>query len=231
MYCSTQFWESYLYESMKHGSITYGHAVLKGQRLLTWMFGGGSTMLVIFWLQWSDAAIKCLALIQGLYMNLVYIQSAHAKGTLLSYCTFYVHSILVMNSRLKMQTVLPKLLSSCMRLSTEVHLSRQERMASSFSVCCFHTCHNFHCVQAANFSPKALRSRTHFSVHGRGYPQASTFCSVMKSFISPIGLLLLFSCIQHISCLHLDWSVFFISICIFFLHPSFMLRNHTVRLK
>lgn len=64
MYGSTQFWESYLYGSMKHGSITYGHAVLKGQRLLTWMFGGGSTMLVIFWLQWSDAAIKCLALIQ-----------------------------------------------------------------------------------------------------------------------------------------------------------------------
>lgn len=43
-------------------------------------------MLVTFWLQWSDAAIKCLALIQGLYMNLVYIQSAHTKGTLLSYC-------------------------------------------------------------------------------------------------------------------------------------------------
>lgn len=80
---------------------------------------------------------------------------------------------------------------------------------------------HFHCVEDANLSPKALRSRTHFSVHGRGCPQASTFCSIMKSFISPIGLLLLFSCIQHISCLHLDWSVFFlISICMLFLAPE-----------
>lgn len=65
-------------------------------------------MLVIFWLQWSDAAIKWLALIQRLYMNLVYIQSAHTMGTLLSYCMVYVRLMLVMNSRLKMQTVLPK---------------------------------------------------------------------------------------------------------------------------
>lgn len=65
-------------------------------------------MLVIFWLQCSDAAIKWLALIQGLYMNLVYIQSAHNKGAWLAYCTVYVLLMLVMNSRLKMQTVLPE---------------------------------------------------------------------------------------------------------------------------
>jgi len=52
-------------------------------------------MLVIFWLQWSDAAIKWLALIQQLYMNLVYIQSAYTKGTLLSYCMIYVCLMLV----------------------------------------------------------------------------------------------------------------------------------------
>lgn len=97
-------------------------------------------MLVIFWLQWSDAAIKWLALIQRLYMNLVYIQSAHTKGTLLSYCMVYVRLMLVMNSRLKMQTMLPKWLSSRMRVSTEVHLRRQERGWRLYLLflCCFH---------------------------------------------------------------------------------------------
>lgn len=66
------------------------------------------TMLVIFWLRCSDAAIKCLAVVQGLYMNLVSVQSAHNKGAWLASCTVYVLLMLVMNSRLEMRTVLPK---------------------------------------------------------------------------------------------------------------------------
>lgn len=70
---SMHLWESNLRGFMQDGSITYGHAELRGQRLLTWMFGGGS--LLDFWF----AVVWCSNKTAGADPGTLYVLGLHPK--------------------------------------------------------------------------------------------------------------------------------------------------------
>ncbi len=140
MYGSTQFWESFMWIH-----VTWVHHIwaccAKGSEIVDMDVWGREYHACYILV----AVVWCSNKMPGADPGTLYELGLHPKcphkGKFLPFCTVYMHSILVMNSRLKMQTVLLEWLSSRMRVSTEVHLSRRERMAmSSFSVCCFHTC-------------------------------------------------------------------------------------------
>ncbi len=87
MYGSTQFWESFMWIH-----VTWVHHIwaccAKGSEIVDMDVWGREYHACYILLQWSDAAIKCLALIQGLYMNLVYIQSAHTRENFFLFTQF-----------------------------------------------------------------------------------------------------------------------------------------------